>query len=324
MSATRPTVGFVVAAPESGAGKTTITLALLAAAALLLAAAADTRTWRDDLGNRVTAPRHPRRILSYAPNVTELLFAIDAGDRVVGRTRFCDWPPEARKVPSIGGLLDPDFEKIAALRPDLVVATTVGDPRNKVEALERLGYPVFVTSPGTVEDVIRNVEQIGRVVDAEEGARAVAERMRAELRDVRNRVRGRPRVRTLVVIWQDPLRTVGQGTFFEDLIRNAGGEPIVGRGEAKYPEMSMEAVLRAAPEVIVLGLLGEPGRGDADFWKKFPAIPAVRDGRIVSIDLERLGRPGPRITEGLTDLARAIHPEAFSGAAGIGHAGTVR
>jgi iron complex transport system substrate-binding protein len=303
---------------------TALTLSLLASAALLAAAAPDTCTWKDDLGRRVTAPCHPRRILSYAPSVTEVLFAIGAGGRVVGRTRFGDYPPEARKAPVFGGLLDPDFEKIEALRPDLIVATTVGDPRNKVEALERLGYPVFMTSSNSVEGVIENVEKLGRVVDAEAGARAVAGRMRAQLRDVRARVAGRRRVRTLVVIWQDPLRTAGRGTFLESLVREAGGKPIVGRGKAKYPQMSMEAVLQAAPEVIVRGLPGEPGRGDEGFWKKFPAIPAVRDGRVVSIDLQRLGRPGPRVTEALADLARAIHPEAFSGAAAVGHAGTAR
>ena len=283
-----------------------------AVAALLLVAAADRRSWTDDLGRRVTAPRHPRRILPYAPNLTEILFAIGAGDRVVGRTRFCDWPPEAKRIPSFGGLLDPDFEKIATLRPDLVLATTVGDPRNQVEALDRLGYPVYVTSPSTVEDVIRSVEAIGRVVDAERGSRVVAARMRAQLAEVRARVRGRRPLRTLVVIWQDPLRVAGPGTFFADLVRHAGGDPVLEHGEAKYPQMSMEAVVAQAPEVIVLGLLGEPGQGAADYWQKYRAIPAVRNGRIVSISLERLTRPGPRMTEALVDLARAIHPEAYA------------
>jgi len=306
MSATQPPVGSML--------RRTLCAAV---AALLVAGAADTRIWTDDLGRRVTGPRNPRRVLSYAPNVTEVLFAIGAGERVVGRTRFCDWPAQARKIPSFGGLLDPDFEKIAALRPDLVVATTVGDPRDKVEAIERLGYPVFVTSPNSVEDVIGSVEKIGRVVGAEAGARAVAVRMRAQLEEVHDRLTGRRRLRTLVVIWQDPLRTVGRRSFVADVVRRAGGEVVLARGEAKYPQMSMEALLEAAPEVIVLGLPGEPGRGDERFWKKFPSIPAVHDGRIVSVDLQVLTRPGPRITQAIADLARAIHPEAFAGKAAL-------
>lgn len=284
-------------------------LALLAA--LLCLGSADTRTLTDDLGRRVLAPKHPSRILSYAPNLTEILFAIGASDRVVGRTRFCDWPPEAERVPSFGGMLDPDFEKIATLRPDLVLATTVGDPRDKVDALERLGYPVFVTSPQSVEDVIGDIAQIGRVVNETAGAARVVARMRADLARVRRRVQGRPAVRTLVVIWQDPLRTIGPGTFFEDLVQRAGGDPVLGGGGAKYPRLSMEVVMREAPELILIGRPGEPGRGDERFWRQFPTLPAVRAGRIVSIDIEILSRPGPRITEALLDLARAIHPEAF-------------
>jgi ABC-type Fe3+-hydroxamate transport system substrate-binding protein len=285
---------------------------LILVASLFMLASVATRVWTDDKGRRVVVPRHPERILSYAPNLTEILFAIGASDRLVGRTRFCDWPPEAQSVPSFGGILDPDFEKIAALRPDLVLATTVGNPRDKVEALGRLGYPVFVTSPQTVKDVVSDIEQIGNVVDAREGAAQVAARMRADLEEVGRRVEGRPAPRTLVVIWQDPLRTIGQGTFLEDIVRRAGGEPVLGPGDAKYPQLSMEVVLRKAPEVILLGLPGEPGRGEERFWAQFPTLPAVRDGRILSVDIETLSRPGPRIAEAIRDLARAIHPAAFS------------
>jgi len=314
---------------SSRAGRITLAAALAAALfAHVRAAAADrmpagksrapagvhpasTRVLTDSLSRRVVVPAHPARILSYAPNLTEILFAIGAGDRVVGRTRFCDWPPEAAKVPVFGGLLDPDFEKIATLRPEIVLATAVGDPPDKVESLDRLGYPVFVTDPHSVRDVIADVETIGRVVGADAGARAEAARMRAALDGVRRRVGRRRTVPVLVVIWQDPLRTVGRGTFFEDLIRQAGGEPVLARGDAKYPQMSMEAVLEQAPEVIVLGMPGDPGRGDESFWRKFPTIPAVRDNRIVSLDLQAMSRPGPRIVSSLRTLAGALHPEAF-------------
>ncbi|MDP3938951.1 MAG: cobalamin-binding protein, partial [Deltaproteobacteria bacterium] len=270
-------------------------LAVLLAAAACLAATPDTRTLTDDLGRRVTAPPHPARILSYAPNLTETVFAIGAADRLVGRTRFCDWPPEVSKVPSFGGLLDPDFEKIAVLRPDLILATTAGDPRDKVDALSRLGYPVFVTSPEDVGDVIADIEAIGAAVGAERDATRVAAGMRAELADVARRVAGRPRVRTLVVIWQDPLRTIGNGSFLADVLHRAGGEPVPGGGDADYPQVNMEAVLHAAPEVILLGRPGEPGRGEESFWRQFKTLPAVRDGRILSVDLEVASRPGPRI-----------------------------
>jgi iron complex transport system substrate-binding protein len=290
-------------------------IALCLMAALLTLAAADLRAWTDELGRRLTAPRHPARILSYAPNLTETLFAIGAADRLVGRTRYCDWPAEARRVAVFGGILDPDFEKIASLRPDLILATTAGDPPDKVEAMTRLGYPVFVTDPRTVEAAIAGVERIGHVVDAEAGARRVAGRMRAELAEVRRRVGTRPPVRTLVVVWQDPLVTVGRGTFFADLIREAGGDPLLGEGKGNYPRVSMEWVLGRAPEVIVLGLRGHPGGGEARFWDRFPTLPAVRQGRIHAFDLQVLGRPGPRITTALGALARKLHPEAFDDAA---------
>jgi iron complex transport system substrate-binding protein len=289
--------------------------ALSVTAALLALAAAGQRAWTDELGRRLTAPRHPARILSYAPSLTETLFAIGAGDRLVGRTRYGDWPAAARRVAVFGGLLDPDFEKIASLRPDLILATTAGDPPDKVEAMTRLGYPVFVTDPRTVEAAIAGIERVGAVVDAEAGARRVAGRMRAELAEVRRRVGARPPVRTLVVVWQDPLVTVGRGTFLADLIREAGGDPLLGEGKGNYPRVSMEWVLARAPEVIILGLRGHPGAGDARFWDRFPTIPAVRRGRIHAFDLQVLGRPGPRITTALLSLAKLLHPRAFDGAA---------
>jgi iron complex transport system substrate-binding protein len=138
--------------------------------------------------------------------------------------------------------------------------------------------------------------------------------MRAELAEVRRRVGPRPPVRTLVVVWQDPLVTVGRGTFFADLVREAGGDPLLGEGKANYPRVSMEWVMAQAPEVIVLGLRGHPGGGEARFWDRFPTLPAVREGRIRSFDLQVLGRPGPRITTALRALARTLHPEAFEDA----------
>lgn len=263
----------------------------------------------DGVGRHVKIPAHPGRIISLAPSITEILFALGLQERVVGVTDFCDYPPEAKRKMKIGGMVNPSLEVITLLRPDLVLATTAGNRSETVVRLERLGIPVFVVNPKDLQGVFFSIEQIGQVTGRREGATLLVRRLRERVEQVTWRVAGLKRPRVLYVLWSDPLIVPGQETFLNDLIRRAGGESISTGTSIPYPLFSLEEVVARAPEVIIVS----KGHGQDDQtllrrWKDLPTLPAVKAGRLYTIDGDLLNRPGPRIVDGLEVLARILHP----------------
>ncbi len=292
-----------------------IMLVRLLSILLLLAAAhqgwADQKAWEvtDGVGRRVKVPAAPKRIVSLAPNTTEILFALGLGDKVVGVTDFCDYPPEAKQKTKVGGMVNPSLEAISFLRPDLVLATVAGNRPETVARLERLGIPVFVVNPEDLQGVFSSIEQVGRATGRREVARVLVQRLRERVEQVTRRVAGLKRPRVLYVLWSDPLIVPGKGTFLDDLIRWAGGESISTGALTPYPLFSLEEVVARAPEVIIVS----KGHGQDDQtllrrWRDLPTLPAVKAGRLYTIDGDLLNRPGPRIVDGLEALARILHP----------------
>lgn len=267
----------------------------------------------DDLGREVRLAAAPRRIVSLAPNLTETLFALGLGDRLVGVTDFCDYPPAAMRLARVGGVASPSVERILALRPDLVLATTVGNGRDAVLGLAALGLPVVVTDPHDLDGVARSFELAGLAAGAPEEGVTLARQFRDRVEAVRRRVEGRARPRTLVLVWPDPLVAAGPSSFVASLLRVAGGTNALG-GEAasrltgQYPTLGVESVLALAPEVIVLA--GSPGTTVEALsrLRRYREIPAVREGRLVAIDQELLARPGPRLAAAAEALAEVLHP----------------
>ena len=286
------------------------------ALALLLPQSAAALTVSDQTGRRVELPRPPARIISLVPSVTEILFTIGAQGRLVGRTDFCDYPAEARRKPSVGGMLAPSLEGIVALKPDLVVATPAGNRHETFDQLERLNIPVFLVNPVAVSDVLDAIGRLGRLTEQVETADRTVATMRARIETVTTRVSGRPRPRVLYVLWPDPLIVPGRGALVSELIALAGGDSVTADGGQGYPRYSMEAALARNPEVIVLASHGSERsslvRGK---WERFGQVPAIAAGRLYSIDGNLMHRYGPRMVDGLERLARLIHPEAFDKAA---------
>lgn len=273
--------------------------------------ATEAAAFRDALGRTVVLPETPQRIVSLAPHLTEILFAIGAGPRVVGVTAYCDYPEEARALPRIGGFSDPSAERVLAVRPDLVLATTVGNRREAVERLVRLGIPVFVTRVQRVLDVPRQIRLVGRLVGRREAADRVAAALARRLERVIRRVQGRRPVRVYYQVWDKPLITVSRGSFVDDAIRLAGGVNVFAGLDQRHPRVSREAVVAARPEVMVLSGMGQEDARLKREWLRFTAIPAVAHQRVYVMDSDFLHRPGPRIVEGVERLARWFHPEAF-------------
>lgn len=271
----------------------------------------------DDEGRALVLPVRPERVVSLAPNITETIFAIGAGDRVVGDTLYCDYPEEAKAKEHVGDTLRPDLERIVALKPDLVLISTSSQLEDTVGRLEQVGIPTFVLASRDFADVLASVERLGDLLDAGEPARALAASLRARADEVARRVSARPAPKVFVMVGDRPLITAGRGTFVDDLVRRAGGVSISGDEASDWPQYSPEAVIARAPETIVLptdshGVAGETT--DPEALALLRETPAVRAGHIVRIDGNLIMRPGPRLVDGLERLARALHSDAFADA----------
>jgi iron complex transport system substrate-binding protein len=260
----------------------------------------------------------PARIVSLAPNMTEILFALGAGPRVVGVTRFCDYPAEAKALPKIGGFLDPSLEAVAALRPDLVVGVPNSNNRTVVERLGEIGIPVLLVEANRLEDVYGLIREVGRAVGLPAPAEGVVASMQAEIAATTRAVRGAPRTRVLFAYGRDPLIVAGPGSFADELLRLAGAQNIVREGRARYPTYSIERVLKLAPDVLIDSSMSRGGAAPSlqslrEKWDRFTSLPAVKSGRLYWLDPQLFARPGPRLAEALSALARLLHPTRFGG-----------
>jgi iron complex transport system substrate-binding protein len=269
----------------------------------------------DDTGRAVAVPQPVRRIVSLAPNLTETLFALSLGDRVVGVTDFCDYPPEAATREHVGGPVTPNLEKIAQLRPDLVLATRSGGNRlATVQSLETLGLAVFATDPHTVDEVIASTQRIAEIAGTPQQGRMVAENLRRRLSDLAANIAGSKAVPVLLVVWPDPLVTVGRNTFIADALRRAGAENVIQTAQ-DWPNASLEEVARLQPRYLVFASdhSEESNQQIAEVSSRtgWRHLEAVRNGRVIVLS-ESIARPAPRLVDEIERLARALHPDRFS------------
>ncbi len=291
----------------------TVLTRALALVLLLLPGSAWALSVVDQTGRTLTLSAPPRRIVSLVPSVTEVLYAIGAEDLLVGVTDFCDYPPEAKRKPHVGGMLSPNLETLVTLKPDLVVATRSGNTEETFDQLKRLGIPVYLADPTTVSDVLRLVSNLGELTGHRDGAAAVDKDIERRIEAVRDRVAGRPLPRVLYVLWPEPLIVPGKGALVSELIAIAGGASVTADQGQGYPRMSLEAAVGRAPEVIILASHGSKGGPAArQQWERLESMPAIKSGRLYTADGDLMHRYGPRFLVGLESLARLIHPEAFA------------
>ncbi|MFQ5678640.1 MAG: ABC transporter substrate-binding protein [Gemmatimonadota bacterium] len=271
---------------------------------------ADDTVWIvDDSGERLSFARPVRRVVSLVPAMTELLFAIGAGDRVAGRTRFDRHPPEALAVPSVGDGIRPNLERILALEPELVVLFRGPDNRGVAEELRRLGVRTLAVRHSTLADLARNTRRLGQVTGCTGGARRLAARTSRALEEVRGVTAPLPRRRVYYDVWPSPPITVGAGSYLDSLLTLAGGRNVFGRLRGASPQVSLEAIVARRPELIVRPLdsaSASPAPLERPGWR---ALEPVRQGRVRPVDADLVHRLGPRIGEAAAELALAIHPE---------------
>jgi iron complex transport system substrate-binding protein len=268
---------------------------------------------KDEVGREVTFPFPPKRIVSLAPNITEILFSLGLDEEVVGVSIHCNYPEKAKSRVRVGSYINIDFERIISLGPDLIIATGAGNPREMVERLEQLGFPSFVIFPKRFDDVLRSIRHLGRVVAREKEALSIIETMQRRKERVTGRTKDLPRPKVLLQIGEAPIVTVGKESFGDDLIRLAGGENIAGKDRERYPRLGIEEILKRSPEIILISSMNPKGDYERVFreWERWKTIPAVKQGRVHLIDSDLIDRPSPRIIDGLEEMARLIHPERF-------------
>lgn len=271
------------------------------------AEASGAREVTDDLGRRVKLPANVERAVSLAPNLTEIAFAVGAGDRLVGVTTYCDYPSEAQKIQKIGDTLSPNLETITALKPQIVFVSTASQIESFTNSLDNQNIAVFITNPQDVDGVYKNIFQFGEIFGKEDKARRVVDEMKKRVADIEARTGGAPDVKVFVQISNEPLFTVGKSSFLNDLINHAGGVSVTGDLAEAYPKFSKETALAAQPDAIILSD-SEDNRQPNEVFKN---SPAVRNGRVFRIDAELMSRPGPRVIDGLEQIAKSLHPEGF-------------
>ncbi|WP_437937174.1 ABC transporter substrate-binding protein [Sorangium sp. So ce341] len=283
--------------------------ALAALAAVALAAC----------GRRAPAAQGGARVVSLSPSTTEAVCAIGAGAALVGRSRHCDHPPEVLRLPSVGGYADPSIEAIIALSPTLVVGARGPAGPALEEALR--GHRIATCFPETesLAQIEEMLAELGRRLDATPGAEQAIARIRARRQEVEQAVKGRPRVRVALLFDTSPIFAAGPGSFADELLRLAGGENAIARGGA-YPSISVEHLLALDPDVLLDGTAGVDGADapgaprlamlrDVPGWR---SLRAVREGRVRPLRTDVVLRPGPRIGDGLAEVARALHGDALS------------
>ena len=278
----------------------------------LLPAFLAARTRTDDAGRRVEVVENPQRIVSLAPSLTETLFALGLGERVVGVTDFCDYPAEARSKTRVGGIINPSVEAIVSLAPDLVLITREGNRRETMETLERLGVPVFAISTNELAGVFRTIRQLGELAGAPERGRRLAADLQRQSAAIAEAIRPYPARRVLFLVWLQPVVSVGRNSFIEGLLQRSGAESIAEASAQPWPHLSIEEILLSDPEFILIPRSSSfaPTRAQLLRLPGWRELKAVRAGRIVYLPAS-VERPGPRLIEVQELIARAIHPKAF-------------
>lgn len=250
----------------------------------------------------------PQRIVSLGPSLTEEIYLLGMGEKLVGCTIYCRWPPDATKKEKVGTVVEVDVERILALKPDLVLATSLTDPRD-VKRLKDLGTRVVVfPQPRSFHDLCAQFLRLGRLLGKEERAREIVGRVRARVARIRASVAGLPRARVFVEIGSRPLFTATGDSFINDFIEMAGGINVAARAESGL--YSREKVLEEDPDLILIVTMGIAGEKEKATWQKFRTLKAVRNGRVYVVDSYKLCSPTPvTFVEFLEELAKLFHPE---------------
>lgn len=256
----------------------------------------------DDLGYRIKLPEKVTRAVSLAPNLTEIIFAVGAGDKLVGVTDFCNFPEEANKIKKIGDTLKPNIENIIALKPQVVMVSTASQLETFSKTLEQQGIMVFVTNPNSLDGIYQSIEKVGQIFGTKDKANEVVSSLKKRVADVEEKTKNYDKPKVFVQI-DKALYTIGKDSYMTDLVAKAGGVSVTKNLDTAYPKLSKETALALNPDVIILS--ESPGNEEPN--EVFKNSPAVKNGKVFKINADILSRPAPRIIDGLEQMAEKLH-----------------
>ncbi|MCJ7654557.1 MAG: cobalamin-binding protein [Dehalococcoidia bacterium] len=271
----------------------------------------------DDLGRTVKIEKLPQRIISLAPSNTEIIYALELEDRLVGTTDYCDYPEAAKYKPRVAGYVNPDLEKVVSQQPDLIIAEAIHE-NTVLPALEKLGLTVIIMSASSLDVVLDDIKLIGEITGKSKAATKLVDDLTKRIQAVTTKTSGLPpeqRPRVLYAVWYDPIWTMGSETFIDDLIWKAGGANIFSKDFEKSHVVSLESIISKNPQVIIVSGMGTTGDliyNNIMKETRLRGVDAMRDSRVYKIsDANLIERPGPRVIDGLEEMAKLIHPEIF-------------
>ncbi len=263
-------------------------------------------TLSDDKGNRVQLIHPAQRIVSLAPHITESLFAAGAGQKIVGTVSYSDYPEAAKKITRVGGYPSLDLEKIISLKPDLIIAWASGNNREQVTRLKTLGFPLYMSEPREPLEIARNIRNFGLLAGTSQVANKTADAFIAEYKRLEKQYAGKRKVKVFYQVWHKPIMTISNKHLISKIIHLCGGSNVFADLSTLTPQISLESVLLAKPEVIVSGGMGKSRPDWLDAWKKWPQLPAVKNQHLYYIDPSIMQRVGPRILKGAEQLCRFL------------------
>ena len=258
----------------------------------------------DDLGRKIKIPEKVERVVSLAPNLTENIFAVGAGYKLVGDTTFCNYPEAAQKIAKVGDTINPNMETIIALKPQIVFVSTASQIETFTKTLEDNNITVFVTNPKDLNGVLANLKQLADIFGTTDRTASLLNELNERIVAVDEQVRDKPKVKTFVQISKEPLFTIGKDSFLTEIVERAGGESLTKTIETPYPKISKETALAANPEAIILS--ESPDNTEPN--DVFKNSPAVKNKKVFKINADILSRPSPRIVDALEQIADALHP----------------
>jgi len=271
------------------------------------AAVVPMRQVTDDLGRTVTIPAKVTRVVSLAPNLTENIFAVGAGDKLVGVTTFCNYPEQAKEIAKIGDTMTPNMESIVALKPDVVFVSTASQVEAFMKTLEANGIAVYITNPNDLTAVFNNIRNLALLFDTWPDSAGVLADLEFRTDHVYGKVHPGKDVRVFVQISKEPLFTIGNESFLNELLKIAGGESVTANIESAYPKLSKETASALNPDAIILSESDDNREPNEVFRNS----RAVKNGHIYKVNADLLSRPGPRLVDALEQIAKQLHPEKF-------------
>jgi iron complex transport system substrate-binding protein len=249
----------------------------------------------------------PKRIISLAPNLTEILFELGLGDRIIGVTTFCDYPEEAKKKPKVGGMSNPSLEAVVSMKPDIVVMTTDGNPKEFETRLRSLGIKTYIFKQRRLPELPAGIRDLGLVLGEKEKAEEIAKYIETGL-NAFNKTRNAQPVtskKVLFIVWPEPLIVAGPGTLIDDAIKIIGKENIASKAKASYPKYSIEEVLRQSPDIIFIGRGKGMEKVSQGLMQRLKSLPAVKNRRVFYVS-DYLYRLGPRTLMGVEEIAGLV------------------